>query len=131
MDTKQDIKCIEEIRWFVDQFYDRIHGDELLSPIFNFRLSGYWQPHLEKMYGFWNAALFGVKGYAGNPFMKHMTMELKDEHFQRWLDLFNEVIDSHFSGPVAADAKNRALIMANMFRSRLAAMQTDNRKPVF
>jgi hemoglobin len=78
----------------VDVFYQKVREDELLAPIFNFRLSTHWEPHLEKMYTFWNAALFGVKGYNGNPFIKHATMELGEEHFERWMNLFSETVDT-------------------------------------
>ena len=127
---KADIVGFDDIKVFVDDFYDRIKDDELLAPIFNFRLSTYWQPHLEKMYSFWNAALFGIKGYNGSPFMKHATMELTGEHFERWLCLFNSTIDGRFAGPVADDAKRRALIMADMFRSKLDMLKNSPR-PVF
>ena len=127
---RQDIKGLQEIKLLVDDFYNKVAQDELLAPIFNFRLSTYWVPHLEKMYGFWNAALFGVPGYSGNPFMKHATMELTEEHFSRWLTMFNDTVDTHFAGPVADDAKKRALIMADMFRTRLARIKTEGTKPI-
>ncbi len=128
---KPDIKGTEDIKVFVNDFYDRIHDDNLLSPIFNFRLSTHWEPHLEKMYSFWNAALFGIKGYNGSPFIKHATMDLNEEHFERWLTLFYNTIDQHFMGPVASDAKRRALIMADMFRSKLDMNKNNSSKHVF
>lgn len=120
---KHDIQGLDDIKLMVDDFYDKVQQDELLAPIFNFRLSTYWAPHLEKMYNFWNAALFGVKGYVGNPFAKHATMQLEGEHFERWLGMFYETIDTHFEGPVANDAKKRALIMAGNFARRLGNIQ--------
>ena len=131
MNTKQDISGIEDIKILVDNFYAKVQQDELLAPIFNFRLSTHWGPHLEKMYTFWNAALFGVKGYAGNPFMKHATMQLDGEHFDRWLGLFTETVDTYFEGDVAEEAKRRALVMANMFQSRLTEIKQNNTKPIF
>jgi len=131
MSKKADISGIEDIRIMVDDFYDKVQKDKLLAPIFNFRLSTHWGPHLEKMYTFWNAALFGVKGYNGNPFMKHATMELEDRHFERWLSMFNETIDTYFEGPVADDAKRRAVIMASMFMHKLEDTKKNNTRPVF
>lgn len=120
MQLRKDIEGIEDIKVLVDMFYDKVAKDELLAPIFNFRLSTHWHPHLEKMYSFWNAALFGQKGYIGNPFAKHATMELTAEHFNRWINMFNETIDENFEGPVADDARRRALIMAENFARRLS-----------
>lgn len=125
--NKKDIEGIDDIKLLVDDFYDRVAKDELLAPIFNFRLSTYWKPHLEKMYTFWNAALFGVKGYVGNPFSKHATMQLTAAHFNAWIILFTKTIDTHFSGPVADDAKRRALIMAANFARRLDDLDQNNR----
>ncbi|MDB5262940.1 MAG: globin [Adhaeribacter sp.] len=119
MVMKHDISGLEDIKLMVDDFYEKVAEDELLAPIFNFRLSTYWVPHLEKMYTFWNAALFGVKGYMGNPFAKHATMPVTDEHFERWLRLFNATVDTHFAGPMAEEAKRRGLIMATTFSRRI------------
>lgn len=131
MSTKTDIQGINEIKIMVDVFYQKVREDELLAPIFNFRLSAHWEPHLEKMYTFWNAALFGVKGYNGNPFMKHATMELEDEHFERWMNLFSETVNAHFEGPVAEDAKTRAGIMASMFMHKLGQIKQSSNRPIF
>ncbi|HXI00280.1 MAG TPA: group III truncated hemoglobin [Sphingobacteriaceae bacterium] len=130
MNQKHDILGIEDIELMVDEFYLKVGKDTLLAPIFNFRLSSHWAPHLQKMYTFWNAALFGVKGYTGNPFMKHATMQLTANHFERWLDLFNETVDQNFSGPMALDAKARALAMADMFKNRLNIIKDKNSRPI-
>ncbi|WP_242920177.1 group III truncated hemoglobin [Pontibacter liquoris] len=123
MITKHDITGLEDIKVLVDEFYTLVRNDELLAPIFLFRLNTYWQPHLEKMYTFWNAALFGVKGYTGNPFAKHATMPVGGEHFNRWLSLFNTTVDTYFEGPMADEAKNRALIMATNFARRIDGLK--------
>lgn len=130
MGGKKDIEGLEDIKILVDDFYDRIREDELLAPIFNFRLSTHWVPHLEKMYTFWNAALFGVKGYNGNPFMKHATMELDHEHFERWISLFNQTTDINFQGPLAEEAKKRAAVIASMFIFKLNKIKQGTIKPL-
>lgn len=126
MNTKHDIQGLEDIKLIVDDFYGKVAKDELLAPIFNYRLSTYWVPHLEKMYTFWNAALFGVKGYVGNPFAKHATMPVTAAHFERWLSLFNQTVDMHFEGPMAQDAKRRGFIMATTFQRRMSDQQGNN-----
>lgn len=130
MSSKTDINGIDDIKILVDEFYGKVAQDDLLAPIFNFRLSTYWQPHLEKMYTFWDAALFGVKGYMGNPFSKHATLEIEETHFERWLGLFNDTVDLNFEGPVANEAKRKALAMADMFRSKINRNKTNNSRPI-
>lgn len=118
----KDIENIDDIKLLVDEFYGRVRADSLIGPVFLDKITGDWQPHLDKMYAFWNAALFGVIGYKGQPFAKHAPLPIEQEHFERWLGLFMATIDNHFEGRVADDAKNRAVLMADMFLSRLRRM---------
>jgi hemoglobin len=118
----KEIENIDDIRLFVNEFYDKVKSDLFIGPIFMETIPEDWQPHLEKMYAFWNAALFGVPGFRGNPFAKHAPLKIGPEHFNRWLELFFSTIDENFEGHVAADAKNRAELMAYMFLSRLQKM---------
>lgn len=127
MEAKKDITCIDDIKLMVDDFYNKVKMDHLLSPIFFEHIPADWQPHLEKMYLFWNAALFGEKGYVGNPFSKHAKMNtITPVHFERWLFLFNQTIDAHFFGSMADDAKWRASIMADNFMRRLNSIKENN-----
>jgi hemoglobin len=119
---KKDITGLEDIKLLVDDFYRKVQQDALLAPIFFEHIPGDWGPHLNKMYQFWNAALFGEKGYVGNPFARHAHMPLTQTHFDHWLHWFRETIDTHFEGPTADDAKRRAGIMAGNFLNRLTMM---------
>ena len=118
----KDIEDIQDIELFVNEFYSKVRRDKLIGPVFLAKIPGDWQAHLNKMYSFWNAALFGVAGYKGNPFSKHAPLQIEPAHFERWLDLFAETIDKNFDGPRAADTKSRAALMAGMFLKRLAQM---------
>lgn len=124
MEARKDITGINDIKLFVDDFYSKVKKDNLLSPIFFKHIPAEWQPHLDKMYLFWNAALFGEKGYVGNPFSKHAKMDtITLLHFERWLLLFNETVDANFLGSIAEDAKWRASIMADNFMRRLTSLR--------
>jgi hemoglobin len=127
---KKDIQNIQDIKLFVNEFYNLVQQDELLSPIFISRNQGIWGPHLEQMYLFWNTALFGEKGYVGNPFSKHITLNINADHFNRWLNLFNQTIDTYFKGEIANNAKWRAGIMADTFLRRLKAIPNTSLKPI-
>ncbi len=115
----KDIENIDDIKRLVDDFYTKVRADELLAPVFASRIDD-WGPHLDKMYRFWNVALFQIREYTGNPFAKHVNLPVNDKHFERWLELFYETLDANFSGSVADDAKRRSLIMANTFYRHLA-----------
>jgi hemoglobin len=118
---KADILGLDDIVLFVNEFYKKVQQDDLIGPVFGSVIQD-WQPHLEKMYQFWNAALFGVPGFKGNPFAKHAPLNIGPIHFEQWLILFRETIDSNFEGNMANDAKNRAELMAAMFLKRLESM---------
>jgi hemoglobin len=119
---KHDITGLEDIKMFVDEFYYKVQKDDLIGPVFNSVIKD-WQPHLDKMYKFWNAALFGVPGFKGNPFARHAPLPISGTHFDRWMLLFKETIDEHFEGEMAGEVKNRAGLMADMFLKRLEDMR--------
>jgi len=126
---KKDINNIKDIEHLVNTFYNKVQQDEVLAPIFESRILGYWDSHLDKMYRFWNAALFNVREYTGNPFMKHIGLPLSEEHFERWIKLFYETVDEYFEGRIADEAKRRAMIMANTFYDRMNIQNTNYRNP--
>lgn len=122
--VKQDIETQFDIRLLVDTFYGRVREDELIGPIFNTRIGDNWGPHLAKMYGFWEAMLFGANTYSGRPFPPHAQMPLEDRHFARWLYLFTTTVDELFEGEKAAEAKSRAASMAAMFHYKIEHIKT-------
>lgn len=126
----KDIENIDDIKLFVDEFYGEVKNDTLIGPVFLEKIPDNWQPHLDKMYAFWNAALFGVPGFRGNPFAKHAPLKIGSKHFERWLELFHKTIDSNFKGAMAADANNRAELMAVMFLNRLQNMTGSSDKVI-
>ncbi|MET4139756.1 hemoglobin [Pedobacter sp. UYP1] len=126
---KADIKNLKDITLFVDGFYRKVQHDELIGPVFAGAIQD-WAPHLEQMYRFWNAALFGVPGFRGNPFAKHAPLPIQEKHFERWLSLFSVTIDENFEGTIATEAKNRAQVMAEMFIHRLRGMNGDTSKVI-
>ncbi|MET1056147.1 MAG: group III truncated hemoglobin [Pedobacter sp.] len=115
----EDIRNKDDIRSFVDEFYRKVRQDTLIGPVFAEVITGDWQPHLDKMYAFWNGVLFGVPGFKGNPFARHAPLIIGQEHFDQWLILFTETIEAGFSGPVAEEAVKRAHLIAQVFVSKL------------
>jgi len=130
MTIKNDIQNIEDIKILVDDFYSKIRQDDILSPVFIDKIGNDWQPHLNKMYLFWNAALFGVRGYFGNPFLKPSNLPINSELIARWLGHFNETCDQHFKGENAENAKWRASIMAEVFLSKIGSNLENKTKSI-
>jgi hemoglobin len=126
----EDIKDLSSIKVLVDDFYGKVRADSLLGPVFSAVIKDDWQSHLDKMYAFWNAALFGVPGFKGNPFARHAPLPIAAGHFTRWIHLFEQTIDERFKGPKASETKTKAGLMSMMFQSKLSAMK-DSSKVIF
>ena len=114
-----DILSIDDIKNLVDSFYGKVRKDELIGPIFDERIQDRWPTHLAKMYTFWQTVLLGEHTYYGSPFPPHAQLPIDEVHFNKWLELFYETLDEHFTGKIAEEAKWRANKMAQMFQYKL------------
>lgn len=93
----------------VETFYERVRDDASLGPIFERSLRAPWPEHLDRMVDFWATVLLGVPRFEGNPVARHRAIaELQPEHFDRWLELFREVLDELFPEHIATDIYTRA-----------------------
>ena len=117
---KGDIRTIEDVRLLVDTFYGRARLDDLVGPVFNDTIQDRWPEHLAKLYNFWQTILLGQHTYYGSPFIPHSGLPIDKDHFNRWLDLFHATLDELFIGPKAAEAKQRSVMMAEMFQFKMA-----------
>jgi hemoglobin len=116
---KHLIQGHEQIKEIVDRFYAKVREDELIGPIFNDVAKVNWETHTEKIYHFWDALLFGAENYHGRPFPPHIPLNLKIEHFERWIKLFFETVDASFEGQKADEIKMRALNIARNFLNNI------------
>lgn len=121
---KKTIENRQDIIKIVDSFYNKIRQDELIGPIFTVQAKVNWDEHLPKLYNFWDDLLFGENNYQGRPFPPHFKLNLKIEHFERWLKLFIETIDENYAGLKADEMKNRALRIALNFSMNLGLIST-------
>ena len=116
---KKEIENREDVRLLVNTFYLKIREDELLGPIFNTHIIGeQWPVHLEKLTDFWVTALFGDICFKGNPTLAHRTVDknlnhtIAQYHFEQWITLWHNTIDSLFEGALANRAKKASESMA-------------------
>ena len=111
-----DISSKYDITKLVLTFYEKVNKDDELSPFFK---DLDFEVHMPKMIHFWSFALLNEPGYTTNVVEKHLHMPLKEVHFERWLTLFNETIDEHFSGELANQAKQRAQLIGWTIKSKI------------
>jgi hemoglobin len=127
---KSDIATLDDIKLLVDSFYGKVREDDLLANIFNERIQDRWTAHLEKMYRFWQTVLLEEHTYYGSPFLPHAKLPVDAEHFERWLKLFNETVDTLFEGDKATRAKWQGERMAEMFLSKINYYRNNTSTPL-
>jgi len=128
----QDIANKEDLKELIDQFYSKVKVDQTIGPVFQkVIVNDDWSEHLPVMYSFWNTVLFGVSDYRGNPFSKHIPLNLEKPHFDKWIELFINTISELFEGPKAEEAKERAQNMRLLFEHKLEHIRSNpNSHPI-
>lgn len=120
---KADIENRENIVQLIDSFYTLVRADKQIGPIFQQIIGDDWRHHLPVMYSFWETVLLGKAGYMGNPVKNHIEIDSKvqltEEHYNRWLKLFNAAVDSLFEGTNATEIKRKALMMQQLISMKV------------
>lgn len=123
-DTQPDISSREDIELLIKEFYDKLLVDELVGYLFTEVVALDLEEHLPRLVDFWEDQLLGTNNYSGNPMKVHLDLHQKEAlqkaHFERWLNHFNQTVDTHFSGPKAHLAKERALSIAKVIQIKTA-----------
>lgn len=119
---KPDLDSREHIEAFVDAFYARLLEDEQLAPIFLDVAAIDLAVHLPHIKDYWCKLLLGERSYSRHTMNIHRQLHgkqpLQPGDFQRWLELFNTVLDEGFAGDRSERARRvAASIAANMATS--------------
>ncbi|HEX2553897.1 MAG TPA: group III truncated hemoglobin [Microvirga sp.] len=92
----------------VTRFYARIRHDPELGPVFERRLAGRWDAHLDTMVAFWSSVILRTGRYGGKPHAAHAGLGLDEAHFARWLGLFQATAREVLPADIAALFVDRA-----------------------
>jgi hemoglobin len=68
-------------------FYADVRQDPLIGPVFNAQIKD-WKEHLDIIASFWETLIGGPRTYARPMPVKHVPLHLREEHFERWLFLW-------------------------------------------
>lgn len=99
----------ESIRILVHAFYEKLRRDPQLAPIFTAAIGDRRDAHIARMCDFWGTAMRVSKRYKGDMLAAHWRVgALHPALFGRWLGLFEETVEEHFTGEVAAALRDRA-----------------------
>jgi len=111
-----DISSRADLIDLLNEFYNKAQSDDVIGDKFS-HLN--MIEHTETIADFWDSILFGTNRYHGDPFGKHISLNLSTQDFDRWIFLFNETIENKFAGPKADEAKFRAGTIAKVFKHKL------------
>jgi hemoglobin len=127
-EQRKDIDTENDVELLVNEFYDKVRNDQLLDPIFAGVIKDNWDSHLKLMVDFWSTLLLYTRKYVGAPLPKHLPLQLSNEHFDRWIQLFSETIDELFVGVIAENAKKRAFSIVKIMKAAKGISETEVNK---
>ena len=104
----------------VTRFYGRVREDALLGPVF--AIVQNWDDHLARLKDFWYSVVLMSGRYHGSPMRAHMPLSLAGDHFDRWLDLFEQTAREVCPPPAAALFIDRARRIADSFEMASATI---------
>ena len=110
----------EMIGELVTRFYGRVREDALLGPVF--AIVQNWDEHLAKLKNFWSSVVLMTGRYHGAPMRAHFPLTLAGNHFDRWLDLFEQTARKVCPPAAAALFIDKARRIADSFEMASATV---------
>lgn len=114
--TKGDIMTEEDIVRMVDVFYGKVAMDPQIGHYFE---HVDWVKHKPRMHAFWQYVLLDQPATIHSMYNTHHKLNLAPKDFEVWVDYFTATINELFIGPKANLAKQRALVIAHTFNSKM------------
>src|SRR6202011_3059451 len=111
----QRIGRSEGISKLLHHFYADVRQDPLIGPILNVKIKD-WKNHLEIITSFWETLIGGPRTYGRAMPMKHLPLGLREEHFERWLFLWQANCRAQLPSDVAREMSDLALHIAHRLR---------------
>jgi hemoglobin len=120
---RRDIETAADCERLVRAFYGRALVDPIIGFIFADVAKLDLEAHVPVIASFWATVLLGARTYSGSAFAPHAALnakvQLREGHFQRWLNLWRTTVDELFAGEHAELAKTHARRVAGAFLQRL------------
>ena len=124
MEDRHDIRSRDDIAKLVSEFYLKATPDPLIGKFFTEVVKLSWGKHIPLIVDFWSTTLLGEGNYRGNVMEAHQKLNrlepMKQEHFDRWIFLWQQTIDEFFLGQKAEEAKQRGQTVAQFMRFKLS-----------
>jgi hemoglobin len=104
-------------------FYADVRQDRLIGPVFNAQIKD-WKEHLDVIASFWETLIGGPRTYARPMPMKHVPLHLREEHFERWLFLWQANCRAQLPADVAREMVDLAHHISGKLRLILRVSDT-------
>jgi hemoglobin len=112
----------------VTTFYAQVRNDPLIGPIFEEKVDD-WNHHLEKLCAFWSSVVLMTGRYHGQPMQAHLSLPVRGEHFERWLEIFEATALSVCPRKAADVFIDRARRIADSLELGIAARRGEIGRP--
>lgn len=116
----RDIENREDIEQLMRVFYAKAIPDPIIGHYFTEVIQMDLEKHMPVIVDFWETVLLGVARYKSNAIVVHQQLHAKsaftDQHFDRWVLLFQSTVSEMFSGDKAELARQRALSIATVMK---------------
>lgn len=120
----------EDLELLIHSFYHKAVVDPVIGHIFTDIARLDLEQHLPTIVSFWESSLFQIRGYQGNPMLKHLALNqkiaLEKHHFERWLELWTSTVDENYTGVMAEEAKYKARMIAQLMMHKISIHQDSN-----
>ncbi|UYQ94030.1 group III truncated hemoglobin [Chitinophaga horti] len=120
-----DISTREDLLLLVNEFYRKATIDPVIGHFFTEVIKLDFSEHIPLIASFWENILLDGTSYKGGTMVKHIMLNrlspMQPEHFERWLGLWEQTVTSHFEGPKALEAVNRAHSIAGIMQFKVGA----------
>ncbi len=117
-----DIQNRADIVLLVNNFYERVHNEPNLAPVFEMPAE-HWEMHITRVVNFWENWLFQTGSYNGGMMWVHLQSNekhrLTTERFEQWLALWFLTTDSLFAGEKADFVKSKALEIGQIMNAKM------------
>ena len=121
-----DFQSKDDLIELLNHFYQKALNDEEIGFFFTEVVKLNLEKHIPVIAAFWDNILFSNTEYKGNPMQVHMDIykihPIEKQHFDRWLFLFHQTVDSLFSGSKAHLIKERAISIATVMQIKFATI---------
>jgi hemoglobin len=119
----RDVETRSDLESLLTSFYTKVFADDLIAFFFTDVEPLDMETHIPVITDFWEAVVFGTRGYRKNVMDVHQQISAKSaiekKHLDRWVLLFTQTVDAHFDGPNATLMKQRAASIATLMQIKL------------